>query len=70
MSLLAKLADETGHDSINDMLESAVMDDVCSGICVACRDYTTEVEPDQDQGYCENCGANLVKSCLVLAGVM
>lgn len=70
MSLLRRLADETGFDSIGEMLETATMEEVCPGICVACRDYTTDVEPDQECGYCENCGADMVKSCLILAGVM
>lgn len=31
-------------------------------------DYTSEMESDQDQGYCEACGGNIVASVLVLAG--
>jgi len=41
------------------------------GICTndGC-DYTTDVEPDQDRGWCEVCGTNLVKSAPVLAGII
>jgi hypothetical protein len=33
-------------------------------------DYTTEMEPDQDAGYCEACGKNSVASALILAGLI
>ena len=33
-------------------------------------DYTTGMEPDQDEGYCEACGGNTVTSALVLAGLI
>ena len=47
------------------------MDSVCPGICMnsGC-DYTVEVEPDQDRGYCERCGTQTVKAALVLAGII
>jgi hypothetical protein len=32
--------------------------------------YTTEMEPDQDAGYCEACGGNTITSALVLAGLI
>ena len=32
--------------------------------------YITEMEPDQDRGYCEACGGNTVVSALVLAGLI
>lgn len=53
------------------MLEKATFDGIAKGICVhpGC-DYTTDVEPDMDAGYCEVCGNQTVKSCLVIAGVM
>ena len=37
--------------------------------CESC-DYTAEMEPDQDQGFCEVCGGNTVTSALVLAGLI
>ena len=32
--------------------------------------YTTEMEPDQDAGFCEECGTQTVKSAPILAGLM
>lgn len=33
-------------------------------------DYTTYMEPDQDRGWCDECGTNTVKSIEVLLGVI
>ena len=53
------------------MLKACVTDSVSPAICTApdCS-YTTEMEPDQDRGYCEACGGNTVVSALVLAGLI
>ena len=69
-ALLAKLAEIEGMD-VQEMLEHATFDSVAPGICTnkGCE-YTTEVEPDQREGYCEKCGTNTVKSCLILAGII
>jgi hypothetical protein len=64
---LEQLAQIEGFATVEQMLQEAVLDGVSPGICVVC-DYTTEVEPDQRQGWCENCGAGLVSSALILAG--
>ena len=68
---LQKLADSEGHESIDNLLHAAAYDCVVPSICTApgC-DYTTEMEPDQDRGYCEACGGQTVQSCLVLARVI
>lgn len=58
-----------GFDTLEDMLAAATFDSVSPGICLEC-DGTTEVEPDQDRGYCESCGRNTVVSALVLAGII
>jgi hypothetical protein len=57
--------------TLEEMLEEATMDSVAKAICTnpACN-YTTTMEPDQAQGYCEICGTNTVESCLVLAGII
>jgi hypothetical protein len=70
MSKLQDLADIEGLD-LMELLDSASCDSVCPGICTkkGC-DYTTEVEPDCSQGYCEDCETNTVKSALVLAGII
>ena len=67
---LTELADIEGQDEMA-MLEQAVIDSVVPGICMNedC-DYTTGVEPDSDSGWCEFCGTNTVKSCLMLANIM
>ena len=70
MSKLKTLARIEGMDEIA-LLEAATFDSVAHGICKTpgC-DYTTTVEPDQDRGWCEECNAGTVVSCLVLAGVI
>jgi len=69
MSKLTDLAEDWGVP-LDEMLEEAVYDSVAPGICMnpGC-DYTTEVEPDSMEGWCECCNTNTVQSCLVLAGL-
>jgi hypothetical protein len=68
---LDELAEDGGHPSVGAMLEDSVTDSVTPAICAEpdC-DFTTEMEPDQDAGYCEACGKNSVASALVLAGLI
>jgi len=56
---------------VKELLEEATFDSVCMGICKNkdC-DYTAEVEPDQDKGWCEECNTNTVVSPLMLAGII
>ena len=49
------LRDAEGRDTLEAMLEAATLDSVSPAICVNC-DHTTEMEPDQDRGWCERCG--------------
>lgn len=71
MTKLEQLAEIEGFDSSDNLLKSAISESVCPGICTnADCDYTCEVEPDQTQGWCEECGTNTVKSALILAGVI
>jgi hypothetical protein len=69
----SKLDDLVRIEGISEMkmLETAVMDSVCKGICTneGCS-YITDVEPDQTEGYCEVCGTTTVRSCLSLAGII
>jgi hypothetical protein len=71
MSKLQQLTDDWGYADTMDMLEHATFDSVAPGICMNpdC-DYSTEVEPDQDRGWCEVCETGTVKSCLILAGII
>jgi hypothetical protein len=66
---LRDLAEDFGFSDVDEMLEASVIDSVCPAICMSC-DYTTEMEPDQDQGWCEMCDTNTVKSALILAGMI
>ena len=71
MSKLDKLATAEGFSTVEKLLLARGHDSVVPGICsrAAC-DYTTEVEPDQDRGWCEACERNTVKSALILAGLI
>ena len=52
-----------------ELCEVAADEGVAAGICLneGCN-ATGEVEPDCDDGYCEDCGTPSVVSVLVLAG--
>ena len=54
---LMKLCDAAGFDCLDDLLAASISDGVCPAICMTegC-DCTTEMEPDQEEGYCEACG--------------
>jgi hypothetical protein len=68
---LKKLSENEGFDTVIAMLEEATFDSVSPGICTkpGCG-YSTEVEPDQDRGWCESCNEGTVASALVLAGMI
>ena len=68
---LMKLCELEGFEKVEDILFKSITDSVCPAICMTegC-DYTTEMEKDQDAGYCEACGGNTVTSVLVLAGLI
>jgi hypothetical protein len=68
---LMKLCDLEGYKRLNNFLKASATDSICPAICMTegC-DYTTEMESDQDAGYCEACGGNTVTSVLVLAGLI
>jgi hypothetical protein len=56
---------------VDEMLQEATFDSVAWGICTNedC-DYSTQVEPDCREGYCECCHTQTVQSCLVLMGMI
>jgi hypothetical protein len=68
---LMRLCEIEGFRTIEEILFASITDSVCPAICMTegC-DHTAEMEPDQDQGYCEACGGNTVISALVLAGLI
>ena len=63
---LTALAEAEGFASADAMLEASVIDSVAPAICIDCG-LTTEMEPDQERGYCEGCGQNTVVSACILA---
>jgi hypothetical protein len=71
---LAKLIELEGFDSETALFEAVVADSVCPAIC--CNpdnpdcDYTAEMEPDQDRGWCEACERGTLVSALVLGGLI
>jgi hypothetical protein len=68
---LAKLVETEGYESSEGLLAAVFSDSVSPAICMneGC-DFTCEMEPDQDAGYCEECRTNTMKAAPVLAGVI
>ncbi len=71
---LAQLIDIEGFDSEDELFAAAMTDSVCPAICCnpdnpGCE-YTCEMEPDQDRGWCEACGKGTLLSGLVLGGII
>jgi hypothetical protein len=66
-----KLVELEGYICLDELLGAAAIDGVSPAICLneGCE-YTAEMEPDQDPGWCEARGTNTVASALVLAGVI
>jgi hypothetical protein len=66
-----KLVESEGYDDPVELIADATADSVCPAICMneGC-DFTTELEPDQDRGWCPECQTNSMKSALVLAGLI
>ena len=67
---LERLMHDWGYEDLMIFLEDIAFDSIAPGICLnpGC-DYSTDVEPDQDRGYCEICETQSVKSALRLAGI-
>jgi hypothetical protein len=53
-------------------LASAILSDSVSPAIRVNEDcnFTCEMEPDQDAGYCEECRTNSMQSALILAGLI
>jgi hypothetical protein len=68
---LITLLKSSGYEALEDFVKAFMADNICPGICMAegC-DCVTEMESDQDEGYCEACGGNTVTSGLVLADLI
>jgi hypothetical protein len=70
-SKLKQLIESLGYSSEDEIPENTIMDSVVPGICMtpSCS-FTSDVEPDQEQGYCEQCDAFTVKSLNILMGII
>ena len=66
---LVRLCQIEGYENVHDLVQAVAVDSVCPAICMTegCE-YTADMEPDQEEGYCESCGGNTMVSALVLAG--
>lgn len=70
-TLLRLVADEMGFAQVSDMLTTAAIDSLSPGICTSCHAIVDEIEPDQDDGYCDECDDHgPVKSVLILANLI
>jgi len=68
---LKALAEIEGYDDVDEILVAVCSDSISPAICTngGCS-YTTEMEPDQREGWCERCYTNSVQSALVLANLI
>jgi hypothetical protein len=60
-----------GYDSIEELMEAVLSDAVSPAICMNedCN-FTCEMEPDQDRGWCDECRTNTMKAAPVLADLI
>jgi hypothetical protein len=68
--LLTILAEDEGFDCPWDFVQAVAFDSVQPGICTVCTFTATRMEPDQREGWCEDCNKGTVKSASVLAGII
>jgi len=68
-SLLHQAANDFGFETMEEMFAAACCDSIVPAICYRCG-YTTEMEPDQARGWCEECEKNSVVSVLILGGLI
>ncbi|PPQ14550.1 hypothetical protein CV770_36330 [Bradyrhizobium sp. AC87j1] len=68
---LVTLCDQRGFQDLDDLLLAALLKDASPAICMTAGcNNTADMEPDQDQGFCEACGGKTIVSALVLAGLI
>ena len=71
---LARLIEIEDFENEANLFAASVADSVCPAIC--CNpanprcDYTAEMEPDQDRGWCELCDKATLVSGLLLGGLI
>ncbi len=68
---LKTLVDAEGYSDTMTLLGDlmADVDILCNAVCMNCGAHD-KMEPDQDRGYCSECGKNTVKHAFVLAGII
>lgn len=66
---LHQLMENEGYASLDELFEASVFDSLCPSICKFC-DYTEDMEPDQNAGWCPECNTNSVVSALILGGLI
>ena len=68
---LRTLAKRNGYPSVIELLKVAAVDNICPAICINedC-DYSSDLESDQEKGWCDECQANTMQSFLIIAGLI
>jgi len=68
---LATLLEIEGYPSVEALLQAVLGDSVSPAICMNedCN-YTCEMEPDQQRGWCDECRTNTMVAAPVLAGII
>jgi hypothetical protein len=68
---LTRLLEIEGYDSVEDLIEAVFSDSVSPAICMneGCT-FTCEMEPDQTEGWCDECRTNTMTAAPVLAGII
>lgn len=71
MNKIETLTHDWGYVDPITLAEDYAFDGVAPAICQNpdC-DYSTEMEPDQDRGWCECCATNTVASIYVMMGMI
>ena len=71
MSKLSTLTEDWGYESTLDLMTDYMHEGIMPAICMNkdCN-YSTEMEPDQDRGWCENCSTNSLSSAAILMGII
>lgn len=65
------LCDQNGYNDVIQFAEDYINEGTIPGICMNpdCN-FSADYEPDQDKGYCDDCGTQTVTSLFILIGVI
>ena len=73
MSKLQTLMEIEGFESLEDLMSDCEFG-MRVGVPAICMnddcEYSEDMEPDQDRGWCEECQTNSLKSAYILAGII